>query len=94
MPKATWNGTLLAETDRCEIVEGNCYFPPSSIRREYFKPSNTHTTCAWKGEASYYNIEVNGQINKDAAWYYPFPKDAAKQIAGYVAFWKGITVER
>lgn len=94
MPKAIWKDIVLAESDRCEIVEGNCYFPPHSIKREYFKPSSTHTTCPWKGEASYYNIEVNGQINKDAAWYYPSPKEAAKQIAGHVAFWKGITVER
>jgi uncharacterized protein (DUF427 family) len=93
MPKAIWNGAVLAETDRCETVEGNCYFPPDSIRKQYFKPSPTHTTCAWKGEASYFNIEVNGQTNKDAAWYYPTPKDAAKNIKGHVAFWKGVKVE-
>ena len=92
MPKATWNGAVLAESDRCVIVEGNHYFPPQAIRRQYFKPSTTHTTCSWKGEASYYNIEVNGQVNKDAAWYYPSPKEAAKHIAGHVAFWKGVQV--
>ena len=93
MPKAIWSGTVLAESTKCEVVEGNQYFPPDAIMRQYFKPSNTHTTCPWKGEASYYDIEVNGQVNKDAAWYYPSPKDAAKQIVGHVAFWKGVTVE-
>ena len=85
MPKAIWNGTVLAESTKCEVVEGNQYFPPDAIMRQYFKPSNTHTTCPWKGEASYYDIEVNGQVNKDAAWYYPSPKDAAKQIVGHEA---------
>lgn len=93
MPKATWNGTVLAESDRCEVVEGNQYFPPDSIHREYFKDSQTQTTCPWKGLASYYNIEVNGEVNKDAAWYYPIAKDAAKNIEGYTAFWKGVQVE-
>jgi uncharacterized protein (DUF427 family) len=94
MPKAIWNGAVLAESDQCEVVEGNQYFPPQAIKREYFKPSSAHTTCPWKGEASYYTIEVNGQVNKDAAWYYPSPKDAAKRIKDYVAFWKGVTVEK
>ena len=93
MPKAIWNGAVLAESKKCEVVEGNQYFPPDAIMRQYFKPSATHTTCPWKGEASYYDIDVNGQVNKDAAWYYPAPKDAAKNIAGYVAFWKGVKVE-
>ncbi|NJL39159.1 MAG: DUF427 domain-containing protein [Leptolyngbyaceae cyanobacterium RM2_2_4] len=93
MPKAVWNGAVLAESDRCEVVEGNQYFPPDSINSEYFTPSNTHTTCPWKGLASYYNIEVNGQVNKDAAWYYPAAKDAAKNIEGYVAFWRGVQVD-
>jgi uncharacterized protein (DUF427 family) len=93
MPKAIWNGAVLAESDRCEVVEGNQYFPPDSINQEYFKPSNTHTTCGWKGVASYYTIEVDGQQNKDAAWYYPTPKEAAKNIAEYVAFWRGVKVE-
>ena len=93
MPKAIWNGSVLAEGDRCEKVEGNFYFPPDAIKSEYFKSSNTHTTCPWKGTASYYTIEVNGQENKDAAWYYPQTKDAAKNIEGYVAFWRGVKVE-
>lgn len=93
MPRAIWNGAVLAESDRCEVVEGNQYFPPDSLNREYFKPSNTHTTCGWKGVASYYSIDVDGKVNADAAWYYPEPKDAAKAIAGYVAFWRGVTVE-
>ena len=93
MPKAIWNGTVIAESNKCEVVEGNQYFPPDAIKRQYLKPSTMHTTCPWKGEASYYDIEVNGQVNKDAAWYYPVPKDAAKNITGYVAFWKGVKVE-
>ena len=93
MAKATWNGVVLAESDRCRVVDGNHYFPPDSINRAYFKPSDTHTTCPWKGQASYYNIEVNGQTNSDAAWYYPLASDAAKNIEGCVAFWKGVTVE-
>lgn len=94
MPKAVWNGAVLAESEQYEVVEGNYYFPPNAIKREYFKDSNTHTTCGWKGVASYYSIEVDGQVNQDAAWYYPEPKDAAKKIAGYVAFWKGVKVEK
>ncbi|UZQ52862.1 DUF427 domain-containing protein [Trichothermofontia sichuanensis B231] len=93
MPKAIWNGAILAESDRCEQVEGNYYFPPDAIRPEYFKPSDTHTTCSWKGVASYYTLVVNGQENVDAAWYYSEPKEAAKQIRGYVAFWRGVKVE-
>lgn len=93
MPKAIWNGTVIAESDQCVVVEGNQYFPPDSIKREYFQDSNTHTTCSWKGVASYYNIVVNDQVNKDAAWYYPEPKDAAKNIAGHIAFWRGVKVE-
>lgn len=93
MPRATWNGAVLAESDRCEVVEGNQYFPPQSINRAYFKTSDTHTVCSWKGTASYYDIVVNGQTNKDAAWYYPEPKDAARQIRGYIAFWRGVEVE-
>lgn len=93
MPKAIWNGAVLAESDRCEVVEGNQYFPPDSIQRQYFKDSSTHTTCPWKGIASYYTIEVDGKVNPDAAWYYPETKEAAKNIEGYVAFWKGVKVE-
>jgi uncharacterized protein (DUF427 family) len=93
MPKAVWNGAVVAESDRCEVVEGNQYFPPDALNLEYFKPSNTHTTCGWKGVASYYTLEVEGKSNPDAAWYYPEPKDAAKNIKGYIAFWKGVKVE-
>jgi uncharacterized protein (DUF427 family) len=93
MAKAIWNGTVLAESDHCEVVEGNQYFPPDSIKRDYFKVSETHTVCSWKGTASYYDVVVNGQTNKDAAWYYPAPKDAARQIKDYVAFWRGVKVE-
>lgn len=90
--KAKWNNTIIAESDKTEIVEGNNYFPINSIFPEYFFESDTHTTCGWKGEASYYDVKVKGQVNKDAAWYYPEPKDAAKQIKGMVAFWKGVEI--
>ncbi len=93
MPKAIWNGAVLAESDKCEVVEGNQYFPADSINKQYFKESSTHTTCPWKGVASYYTIEVDGQENKDAAWYYPTTKDKAKNIEGYIAFWRGVKVE-
>jgi uncharacterized protein (DUF427 family) len=93
MPKAIWNGAVLAASDRCEVVEGNQYFPPDSVDRRYFKDSTTHTVCPWKGTASYYDVVVNGETNKDAAWYYPQPKEAARQIAGHVAFWHGVKVE-
>ncbi|RKH39067.1 DUF427 domain-containing protein [Corallococcus sicarius] len=94
MPVAKWNGVVLAESERFETVEGNIYFPPDSLRREHFKPSTTHTTCPWKGEASYYTVEADGKTNADAAWFYPEPKSAAANIRGHVAFWKGVTVER
>jgi uncharacterized protein (DUF427 family) len=94
MARAMWNGVVLAESDRVEIVEGNVYFPPGSIRKEYLRPSKARTTCPWKGEAGYYDVAVNGQVNKDAAWYYASPKPAARRIADHVAFWKGVTVER
>jgi uncharacterized protein (DUF427 family) len=90
--KAIWNGTVLAESNDTEVVEGNHYFPASSIKREYFKPSATHSFCPWKGTASYYTIDAGGAENADAAWYYPDPKDAAKQIKDRVAFWKGVKV--
>jgi uncharacterized protein (DUF427 family) len=90
--KAHWNGALLAESDATIVVEGNHYFPPSSIDGAYFRKSSTHSICGWKGEASYYTLDVAGKQNPDAAWYYPEPKDAAKNIAGYVAFWKGVEV--
>jgi len=91
--KATWNGKVLAESDETVVVEGNHYFPRESVNEEYFAESATHTTCPWKGEASYFNVVADGQTNKDAAWYYPEPKDAAKEIKGRVAFWKGVRVE-
>jgi uncharacterized protein (DUF427 family) len=94
MPRAIWNGQIIAETDRYELVEGNVYFPPETIRREFFRPSQTHTVCGWKGQASYYDVVVDGQINRDAAWYYPDPKPAAASIRDHVAFWRGVTVER
>jgi len=90
--KALWNGAVLAESDQTIVVEGNHYFPPDAIKTEFFKPSSTHTECGWKGTASYYSIEVGDERNPDAAWYYPDPKQAAKQIAGYIAFWKGVKV--
>lgn len=96
MPKATWNGAVLAEAgpDQVEIVEGNVYFPPDAINREFFRDSTSHTVCPWKGTASYYSVVVNGQENRDAAWYYPDPKPAAKQIAHHIAFWRGVHIER
>jgi uncharacterized protein (DUF427 family) len=90
--KAIWNNTVVAESDNTIVVEGNHYFPPSAIRRELFVDSDHHTECGWKGTASYYTLEVGGQRNENAAWYYPAPKEAAKNIAGYVAFWKGVQV--
>ncbi len=90
--KAKWNGKVLAESDNTVVVEGNHYFPPDSINTEFFQPTETHTVCGWKGTASYYDIVVDGEINGDAAWYYPEAKDDAKEIEGYVAFWKGVEV--
>jgi uncharacterized protein (DUF427 family) len=93
MVRATWNGSVLAESDRTEVVEGNHYFPPDAVKKELLRPSETHTTCGWKGVASYYSVEVDGKVNVDAAWYYPTPKDAAKNITDYIAFWKGVEVK-
>ncbi|MBC7243011.1 MAG: DUF427 domain-containing protein [Anaerolineae bacterium] len=90
--KAIWNGTVIAESDTTIVVEGNHYFPPESVRREYLQPSDTHTTCPWKGVASYYHVVVGDQVNRDAAWYYPEPKPAASHIKDYVAFWRGVQV--
>ena len=90
--KAIWNNQTLAESDKTIVVEGNHYFPPAAVNNEYFQPSNTHTTCPWKGEASYYDVVVDGETNKDAAWYYPEAKPAAAEIKNYVAFWKGVKV--
>ncbi len=93
MKSATWNGVVIAESDQTVVVEGNHYFPMASLKKEFFKPSSTHTTCGWKGVASYYSVEVSGKANPDAAWFYPQPKDAAKNIANHVAFWKGVSVQ-
>jgi len=90
--KAVWNGAVIAESDHTVVVEGNHYFPADTIKKEYFQDSGHHTDCHWKGKASYYHVEVNGQRNENAAWYYPTPMEAAKQIAGHVAFWKGVQV--
>ncbi|HEX6158789.1 MAG TPA: DUF427 domain-containing protein [Thermoanaerobaculia bacterium] len=91
--KATWNGTTIAESDDTVVVEGNHYFPLESVNRELLRDSSTHTTCPWKGIASYYDVVVGDNVNKDACWYYPEPKEAAKEIRGRVAFWKGVRVE-
>lgn len=92
--KAIWNEQVLAESTQTIVIEGNHYFPPDSINGEFFKESETHTICPWKGVASYYSLEVNGQTNRDAAWYYPETKPMASGIKGYVAFWKGVKVEK
>jgi uncharacterized protein (DUF427 family) len=91
--KATWKGAVLAESDETVVVEGNHYFPADSVKREHLRESGTHTTCPWKGEASYYDVVVGGEVNADAAWYYPEPKEAARQIKDRVAFWRGVRVE-
>lgn len=93
MAKALWGGAVLAESDQTVIVEGNTYFPAESVHTEYLRPSETHSVCPWKGTASYHHVEVNGQRNPDAAWYYPDPKPAAKNIKDRIAFWKGVRVE-
>ncbi|MCX8061648.1 MAG: DUF427 domain-containing protein [Anaerolineales bacterium] len=90
--KAIWNGQVIAESDQTILLEGNHYFPAKSVRQEFLLPSDTHTTCPWKGVASYYHIQVGDQINRDAAWYYPEPSEAAKQIKDHIAFWKGVQV--
>ena len=94
MARATWNGVVIAESDRYEMVQGNVYFPPDAVRGEYLRESRTHTVCGWKGTASYYDLVVDGQTNADAAWYFPDPFDAAADIRDHVAFWKGVEVER
>ncbi len=93
MVKATWQGEILAESDQTIVVEGNHYFPPDSIKKELFQPSDASSVCPWKGTASYFNIVVNEEINPGAAWYYPQPKAAAAAIKDYVAFWRGVQVE-
>ena len=96
MPKASWNNVVIADaaTQDIVVVEGNKYFPASSVSSDKLRASDTHTVCPWKGTASYYDLVVDGQTNANAAWVYPQPKDAAKQIAGHVAFWRGVSVER
>lgn len=91
--KAIWNDTIIAESNETIVVEGNHYFPPDSIKREYLKESKTQSTCPWKGLASYFNIKINDDENKDAAWYYPEPSEAAAQIKDHVAFWRGVKIE-
>ena len=92
MPRAVWNNTVLAESEETVVLEGNHYFPPDSINCEFFRESGTHTTCPWKGAASYYNVVVEDEVNHDAAWYYPAPKPAASQIENHVAFWRGVRI--
>ena len=91
--KATWNDEVIAQSDDTVVVEGNHYFPSASVNQEYLQPSSTHTICPWKGEASYYNVVVNDEINKDAAWHYPEPKNAAAEIKNRIAFWHGVKVD-
>lgn len=90
--KAIWNNKVIAESNATIVIEGNHYFPPKSVKKEFLKNSNNHSTCPWKGEASYYNLEIEGKENKNAVWYYPSPKYAAKNIKDYVAFWKGVEI--
>ena len=94
MPKAIWNKAVIAESDAFETVEGNVYFPPGSVRMERLRPSGTHTSCLWKGRASYYDVVVDGKVNKDAAWYYPDPTSRAQNNKGHIAFWRGVVVEK
>ena len=92
--KARWNNELIAESDNTIIVENNHYFPVEAVSKDFLKPSSAHTTCPWKGVASYYTLVVNGKENPDAAWFYPNPKPAAENIKGYIAFWKGVSVSK
>ena len=94
MAKAMWKGVVIAQSDETIVVEGNHYFPRSSINPEYFQASSAHTSCPWKGMASYFDVVVNGNVNRGAAWYYPEPKPAAEEIKNYVAFWRGVKVKR
>ena len=90
--KAIWNNEVIAESNDTIMIEGNHYFPPSAVKEEYLSSSSRTSVCPWKGNAKYYNLEVEGNQNVDAAWYYPAPKEAAKEIAGYIAFWNGVQV--
>jgi uncharacterized protein (DUF427 family) len=92
--KAVWNGAVLAESEETIVVEGNHYFPPDSVNHEYLRESDHHTTCVWKGRASYHDVVVDGEVNPNAAWYYPQPREAAKRIKDHVAFWKGVVVKQ
>jgi uncharacterized protein (DUF427 family) len=94
MAKAIWQDQVIAEADDFEVVEGNVYFPPAAVHEDFFETSDHKSVCPWKGTASYYHVVVDGKRNENAAWYYPDPKDAAANIQGHVAFWKGVTVER
>lgn len=91
--RATWNGAVLAESDDTVVVENNHYFPEASLNREYFAGSEKHTVCPWKGTASYFSVTVDGEVNPDAAWFYPDPFEKAAMVKGRVAFWKGVRVE-
>ena len=92
MVRALWKGVVIAESNETQVVEGNHYFPPAALKREHLRPSETHTVCSWKGKASYYDVVVEGEVNRDACWYYPDCKPDAKHIEGYVAFWRGVEV--
>ena len=92
MPKATWNGAVRAQSDTTVVVDGNHYFPPGSLNMAHLEASPTTSVCGWKGTANYYSVVVDGETNRDAAWYYSDPKQAAREIAGHVAFWKGVEV--
>jgi uncharacterized protein (DUF427 family) len=94
MAKAVWNGAVVAESDRYEVVEGNVYFPPEAVNPAYLRASDHHTVCGWKGTASYYDVVVDGRVNKDAAWFYPEIKPAAARVEGFIAFWRGVAVSR
>ena len=93
MARALWKGTVIAQSDATVVVEGNHYFPPAAVDPACLRPSSTHTVCGWKGTASYHDVVVGGEVNKDAAWFYPEPKPAAAEIAGYIAFWRGVQVQ-
>jgi len=93
MPKAIWNGAVIAESDDTVVIDGNHYFPHDAIKKEFYKPSEQSSVCPWKGTASYYTLEVNGEKNEDAAWFYPEPKPDAENIKNRVAFWRGVVVE-
>ena len=93
MARAIWNDTVIAESDQTIVVEGNHYFPPEAVNEDYLAPNDSHTTCPWKGVASYYDVNVDDEVSRGGAWYYPTPSAAASQIAGYIAFWRGVRVE-